>query len=97
MIGRTNACSSGGGYSFTYNANDGELNGEPITTGQTVQLSAGSYNVLYTYSETCYLEMVDGPSVPYNTSNPEPSSLRAGGNVAKFLHFVMPAQSVTFT
>lgn len=96
MIGRTNAAPLRGGYNFTYNANDGELNGEPITTGQTVQLSAGSYNVLYTYSETCYLEMEDGPSVPYNTQNPEPSSLRAGGNAAKSLFFVMPAQSVTF-
>ena len=45
----------GGGYNFTYNANDGQLNGEPIATGQTVYLSAGSYNVLYTNSETKYL------------------------------------------
>ena len=85
-----------GGYSFTYNANDGELNGEPITTGQTVYLSAGSYNMLYTNSETKYLRAEDGQSVPYNQSIPEPSSMRAGANVFEFLRFVMPAQAVTF-
>lgn len=89
--------SPGGGYSFTYNANDGELNGEPITMGQTVQLSAGSWNVLYTSSETHYLEMENGQALPYSRSSPEPSSLRAGRNVVIVLRFVMPAQSVTFT
>lgn len=73
------------------------LNGEPIESGETVELEVGSINYLYSsYSNYSSRLVTDsGISVPLSASPIEPSTTRAG-DPKMYICFVMPNENANY-
>lgn len=92
--------SGGGGaqtFAFTFNYPDSAncyLNDEPISSGDTVSLEAGSYNVLYAPTEAVTFETESGKRVPYYVSATPPLTRAPAPNY--YSSFIMPAENCSY-
>ena len=85
-------------FEFTYNPTQGgvsdELNGNPISVGEVVQLEAGSENYLYASAEGMRLITDSGFNVPLGLNTNYPQT-RAPAP-AQWVSFVMPNENCEY-